>query len=94
MNNNQLTLLLNGLLAELDTAIDAVREVMPEGAERKKLTTWELKDEYRGKLLLFLPIEQTHDEVVVEGEYAAIEPLEALRDEWTARFAVLESEDE
>lgn len=28
MTNNQLTLLLNGLLAELDTAIDAMRDML------------------------------------------------------------------
>lgn len=94
MTNQQLTLLLNTLLAELDTAIEAARDAMPEGAERTQHTEYELKPEYMGKYLIFDPISVTHNEIMVDGDYTAIAPLTALRGEWAECFGVLESEDE
>ena len=43
MTDAQLELLLDGLLAELETAIEAVRGLMPEDAEVTTSQQWRLK---------------------------------------------------
>ena len=89
MTDNQLTLLLHGLLAELDAAIEAARDAMPEDAERVQQIEYRVKTEYAKRVLLFEPIEQTHDKVTIEGDYTALAPLVALWDAWAERFEAL-----
>lgn len=91
MSNEQLALLLSGLLDELDAAIDRAREAMPDSAERETSQEWLRKPEYAGEWL-FVANEKTCDLVTVEGDYLALLPLKALRDAWRERFGILESE--
>jgi len=89
MTNEQLYLLLTTMLAELDAAIDGARNAMPGAAERETLSGWRTKAEYVGKILLFTPIEETHEPHTIYGEYLALVPLVALRDAWQERVDML-----
>jgi len=89
MSNEQLQILLLGLLAELDAAIDGARNAMPGAAERETSVDWVVKPENVGKILLFTPIEETHEPHTIYGEYLALVPLIALRDAWQERVAML-----
>lgn len=92
MTNEQLSVMLLGLLSELDTVIDEARAAMPEAAEREQYAEWERKPEYRDALFLFHVDERTHDKVTRQGEYVALLPLVALQEAWAERFGALETE--
>lgn len=90
MTNEQLHIYLAGLLAELDTAIDATRDLLPEDAERETEQAWRRRPEYEGALLWFFD-ETKCERVTVTGEYLALTPLVALREAWQERMDVLVS---
>lgn len=93
MTNEQLALLMDGWLAELEVAIDEARDEMPEGAERVKHSSWQLKPEFVGTAYVLYvashPVSDTHDKVETDGEYVALLPLTQLYDRWMARRADL-----
>ena len=88
MTDAQLELLLDGLLAELETAIEAVRGLMPEDAEVTTSEQWRLKPEYLKKMVFF-PDESMKEFYTVKGDYIALEPLTGLLEAWRQRIRIL-----
>lgn len=90
MTNEQLRVMLAGMIDELSAAIDAASSVMPANAERETIVTYETKPEYIGKMASVFDLTgETKERVERPGEYVALIPVIALRDAWVERFEML-----
>lgn len=88
MNNQQLYVLLMSMIAELDNAIADAESKMPEDAEREQIEGKKLKDEYVGRLGIYIS-DGYYETYTVQGNYVALEPLAALRERWDDRIKML-----
>lgn len=88
MTNEQLQVLLMGMLGELSAAIDAAGDAMPKDAEREVHEEIRVKPEYRNDALAYFNPNKK-ERVEVQGDYVAMLPLTALRDAWIERVGIL-----